>query len=115
MDIYRENDGTVDKTTKNLAVPVHSNDLFNVAAEGLSGQFRAYRGDVGILHDRKTASGTIGGSTGAEIAPAPLYIKAGLNISANLSRDVSRKWKDQNLLRRNLDFFTPGPNTYPNL
>ncbi len=114
LDIYRENDGTVDKTTKNLAVPVHSNDLFNVAAEGLSGQFRAYRGDVGILHDRKTASGTIGGSTGAEIAPAPLYIKAGLNISANLSRDVSRKWKDQNLLRRNLDFFTPGPNTYPN-
>jgi len=55
-NIYREK-----PTLPNIAVPSYTYDVFNISGEGIGGNFRAYRSDIGYVFDHrmKTKDGSI--------------------------------------------------------
>ena len=49
LDFNREKDGIVSKNSSHLPVPIATHDLFTLSGQGIVGQFRPYRTDVGVL------------------------------------------------------------------
>lgn len=90
IDLNREKDGMINSFSPNLAVPHYTYDLFNVAAIGLSGTFRAYRNEVGIIPESDVASVSIGISAGVDLG-APGHV--GANIEPAFSENKSGFWR----------------------
>lgn len=107
LDMSREKDGMITRDVKYLGIPNHLYDLFNMSGEGIGGQFRSFRNDAGLLHDQKTNSGNINGSTGIDFG-AGAYAKFGINFSTTLALSTSQKWKILNKLKRSADFRSSG-------
>ncbi|MBK7964765.1 MAG: hypothetical protein IPK10_05405 [Bacteroidetes bacterium] len=103
LDISREKDAPLHRKSKVLAVPLHTYDVFSVSGEGMNGQFRAYRSDVGILHDKKIASGSHSAGLGVELAGGSIA-HLGANLNATLHKSESYKWKNFNELGFKADF-----------
>ena len=51
MDFNREKDGMLVEESPNLAMPTLTNDIYTLNGQGLSGMFRPYRSDIGIVFD----------------------------------------------------------------
>ncbi|HVK38233.1 MAG TPA: hypothetical protein VNA88_06875, partial [Candidatus Kapabacteria bacterium] len=66
LDFNREKDGTFTEKTPNLPVSNVTYDMFTASGHGVSGMFRPFRGDVGILSDPYQRSGGTGDAGGVE-------------------------------------------------
>ncbi len=109
-DFLRENDGAYTKGIPCLPFPVFTYDQFNVSGEGIGGQFRPYRSDVGILHDKMVSTTSASGSAGIEIG---LGVNAHGGGNGGYTEVVtsSGKWKDDNNMRDFADFEFSKPYT----
>lgn len=87
-----------------LAVPTHAYDVFSISGEGMNRQFRAYRSDVGTLHDKKIASGSISASGGVELAGGAIAHLGARSCNGVLSKSTSNKWKINNKLKFKAEF-----------
>jgi hypothetical protein len=67
LDFNRERDGTLREEMPNLSIPSLTYDVFNVTGHHVAGTFRAYRSDVGAVHDPEVTSEAWGGSLGIEV------------------------------------------------
>lgn len=56
MDFNRENDGIYRPENPDLPLTNLTNDIYNVSGQGVSGSFRAFRGDVGTVSDNHLKS-----------------------------------------------------------
>lgn len=119
-DFNRENDGPYTKLTPNLPVPNHTYDIFSVAGQGVGGMYRAFRNDIGIVHDAgvvslgqaalsdeagvdNTGSSGMSVSFGLEFAVGNLA-KTGVNVTASMSSEQSGLWEKDNNLANALGF-----------
>lgn len=104
-DFKREKDGDYSPGQPNLPIPNQTFDQFNISGAGISGSFRAHRGDAGIVYDNfvKSLGGdkavpAVGGfSVEGEIGAGNL-VKVGLDLKTNNSENTSGIWKDSNPL-----------------
>ncbi|MGB3077338.1 MAG: hypothetical protein WBB36_18570 [Chitinophagales bacterium] len=96
LDFNREKDGPFRESTVALAIPNGTYDLFTLNGEGLGGQFRAYRTDVGIFHDPYVYNSSTGNSFGGELGLGEL-IHGGVDISVNTGTSSSGPWTSDNL------------------
>ena len=103
LDMSRDKDAPLSRDPQLLAVPTHAYDVFSISGEGMNGQFRAYRSDVGILHDKKIASGSISASGGVDLAGGAIA-HLGANCNGVLSKSTSNKWKINNKLKFKAEF-----------
>ena len=53
QDFNREKELCVDRHSKNLPLPVMTNDVYMISGELMTGSFRAYRSDYGHFHDNE--------------------------------------------------------------
>jgi len=90
-DFNREKDGIIRNTTPNLPAPVLTYDYFNVFGQGTGGMFRAYRPEVGYVHEQKRVSSSGGGTLGFNL-PMEEPKKLGINGAINYSESTSGKW-----------------------
>src|SRR6185295_14319397 len=67
MDINREKDIPVNKYSASVAVPFGTEDVFSVQGQGISGQFKPYRNDVGIFHDPSKSTNSSSLDLGVEL------------------------------------------------
>ena len=94
MDINRERDKIIDKETKTLPTPNFTYDTYMVTGQGISGMFRPYRGEVGVLGDNYTKSITKSGTAGVDIAspiPPSLDYHIGINLEYTGGSTVSSR------------------------
>lgn len=84
MDFNREKDGTIRKTTSNLATPFSTPDIYSVTGQGTGGSYRAYRSDVGIFSDPVKYSYTAGQKFGVD-----LNVGGGFDIGADHGTNFS--------------------------
>ncbi|HBH23994.1 MAG TPA: hypothetical protein DDY13_11295 [Cytophagales bacterium] len=96
IDVNRENDGLINEEIPNLPIPSMTYDIFSASGQGFSMMYRAFRNDIGILHDQKLESDSYGGSVGADVAPAASHV--GANLGLNHSLSYSQKWSDNNAM-----------------
>ncbi len=90
-----------------LPQPNFTYDLFSATGQGVSGQFRAYRSDAGILYDSKSMNSSSSTSAGVEIA-ALLAVHGGFDITQCGVLTESEKWTDDNSLKDKVDFISNG-------
>lgn len=93
MDFNRVNDGPVTPNTPIISAPQYDYDIFTVQGEGTGGSIRAYRNDLGFMHDHLTTSRDKNISIGADIAPPGHY---GFNWNTVSAPSTSGNWDDGN-------------------
>lgn len=101
MDMNREKDGMLRKSSPNIGIPHFTADSYTIQGQGVGGMFRAYRNDIGILHDAymKTKSGS--GALGMDVSVGGHF--AG-DFSINFTRNESGKWEDLNFFKGRYGF-----------
>jgi len=103
LDFKREKDGKFTSNKTNLPIPNYTYDVFNVSGSGLSGSFRAHRGDIGVVYDRfvKSLGGdkavpAVGGFSLTGEVGAGNMVKVGIDLKTNNSENTSGLWKQNN-------------------
>jgi hypothetical protein len=91
MDMNREQDGTYTKNRPHLAIPVATNDIYNVQGQGVSGQYQLRRGDIGILGDAYRYNSADDKSGGVDYTIGSEF-KAGADISISSSISTNDRW-----------------------
>jgi len=85
-------------------------DLFSTTGQGISGQFRIMRNDVGLFRGAKTRNGGQSNSLGVEIGIGNAF-HAGADIMTSINEVQSGAWLDNNLMQPRVAF-TKSHNLY---
>ena len=92
MDINRERDKIIHKETKTLPAPNFTYDTYMVTGQGITGMFRPYRGEVGVLGDNYAKSVTKSEEGGIDVAspiPPSIDYHIGINLEYTGGSSVS--------------------------
>lgn len=103
-DFNREKDVPYIQSIANLPITNFTYDLFSVTGQGISGQFRPFRGDVGILYDHECTSTTASGSLGIEFGAVPDLLHGGVQLGLNSSSTTTDRWLGDNDFASNVSF-----------
>lgn len=106
LDFNREQDHGLHDRTTNLPVTNHTFDIFSVAGQGVGGSYRAFRGDIGVVHDHYLDYSNTGNvSPGLELGLGNIVHK-GADIYATFNRVKTGYWKpeDANDTREGLHY-----------
>ncbi|WNJ21549.1 hypothetical protein [Pontibacter sp. G13] len=104
QDFNREKDTPFMKWgTRNLPLANLTYDLFSASGHGIGGQFRAHRGDVGMVHDPLIASESVNGSLGVDFGGGNSF-KFGGSINLNITTSHTGGWKFGNKIFRTARF-----------
>lgn len=103
LDFNRLNDGVYTKYNPVIAMPNYTYDVFSISGQGIGGGFRAYRGDVGSVHDNYTKTRENAASINAEIGGGSL-VEVGVNLNYVHTPTTAGEWRTGNLAREELIF-----------
>lgn len=103
MDFTREKENPVIPESPNLAIPVHTPDLFSFSSQMGAGQFRLYRGGSGAFFDNEVKDDDGVTSLGADLGFGYIF-HAGATLFNQSTKNTTRKWVDNNNYLRNGDF-----------
>jgi hypothetical protein len=95
LDFNREKDVPFLPHLANLPITQFTYDLYNVSGQGVYGQFRPFRGDVGVLYDHQTTNQSTSIDLGVEFG---LFLGAHFGIDGNFctSNTVTDQWTGDN-------------------
>lgn len=112
LDFQRENDGAFSEDTPNLPLSYLTYDLFSVSAQGLQGQFRSHRSDLGLVFDPSVTSTGTSGNGSVEIGAGALA-RGGADLGVGWSNAESGPWtaSGSNLLQDVLGWLGAKPAT----
>lgn len=103
QDYNKEKVAPYHKDKPILPVSYGTFDLFSVSGQGVSGQFRAMRNDIGIFRDPGLTNKSFSASGGLEPGAGNLF-KIGGNLAVGGSTSKVKKWVDRNNLSNKIDF-----------
>lgn len=67
LDFNRVNDGVYTPNSPATGMPIYTYDIFSISGEGTGGTFRAYRNDIGFMHDANTKTKDFAGSLSLDL------------------------------------------------
>jgi hypothetical protein len=103
MDFTREKDNPVIPELPNLAVPVHTPDVYSFSSQAGAGQFRLYRGGTGIFFDNKAADESVSRTLGIDVGIGG-YFHGGVSFYKQTSTSATQKWSNGNNYSKQADF-----------
>jgi len=86
-----------------IAVPGYTYDAFSITGEGTGGMFRAYRGDVGVIHDHFIRTKDNSDRASVDLGVTDL-VHAGIDLNINRAFTQSGPWVEKNLAKSSLNF-----------
>lgn len=95
LDINREKDGSVTVNTTNLPITNYLYDLHAVQGQGVSGQYRPYRSQVGYVYDGYAKDGSFSSSLGVETEVGSAF-HVGFDGDVIFAESHSGIWKEVN-------------------
>ncbi len=101
-DFTREKDNPIIPELPNLAMPIHTPDLFNYNSQKGSGQFRLFRG-TGILGDNQAVDESKNFSLGVD-AGIGWIVHGGVSVYKQDAKTITRKWTKDNEYTKRGDF-----------
>jgi hypothetical protein len=124
LDFNRIQDAAYTKNSTNIGMPAYTYDVFNISGEGTGGAFKAYRGDLGYVHDPHVSTYDNSASLGIEIGVGE-GVHVGGNIDyvytpttvgawdANNTAEPSFAFKDSTGINQSVYFKNPGEKAIP--
>jgi hypothetical protein len=107
MDYNKERGGSYKVEHPMLSPITGTYDLFSASGQGMNGQFRLSRNDIGIFRGQRTLNTSTSLSAGAEIGFGNTNHN-GANLSVMMSQSKGGGWTGGNGLARYLPFNTQG-------
>ena len=113
QDYNIANDVAISKRSKNMGVPMGTNDIFSITGQGIGGTFQAHRNDIGRFYSTKSTSRNAYAPIGAEFGtgvketnPSTAVIHVGVDGPTTVGGgwSYSGKMKNGNELIDDLDF-----------
>ena len=98
LDFNRVNDGALSEIQPYLGWVNHTNDMYNVAAQGVGGSYRLYRNDIPLLHDDYKNANSNGYRAGVELGGGNI-VKGGGNVGFNHNSSQAGFWSVGNALQ----------------
>lgn len=98
-----------DEGTPLMAIPNYEFDVMSVSGQGISGQYRPMRGDLGAVYDHKSGSKSASGSVNLDVSLGDL-LGIGVNFDITRVNTNTSAWDDGNDLYHSLRFY-PEDNT----
>src|SRR5690554_5338067 len=95
LDFNRENESSFTKNTPALPIPYLMYDVFSVSGQGVSGNYRIDRQDIGYVFDPKKTSSSNSFTAGGEAGLGGTF-KAGVDVGTAFTRGSSGVWKEGN-------------------
>lgn len=105
LDFNREKDIVYRETPEvpNIAIPSYTYDLFSISGEGTGGMFRAYRGDIGYVHDPYVTTKDNSDAASIDLGFGNLF-HGGIDINVNHATTTTGAWIDGNPLINSVQF-----------
>ncbi len=103
LDFNRSNDAAYTKHNSVIAIPNYTYDVFSISGQGTGGGFRAYRGDVGSVHDHYVRTRENAAAINAEIGTQDA-VELGLNLNYVHTPNTAGEWQNGNIAREALQF-----------
>jgi hypothetical protein len=103
QDFIREKENPIINELPNLAIPVHTPDIFSYNSQTGSGQFRLYRGGTGIYSDNEVSDISKMESVGFDVGIGA-YAHGGVTKFDQNTVNTTRKWTNENRYLKNGDF-----------
>jgi len=94
-DFNREKDLPFVQHIANLPITNFTYDLFSINGQGIEGQFRPFRGDVGVLYDHECSDQSQSGIVGVELGFTEVSHTA-VELSDNICNTTTDEWKANN-------------------
>lgn len=112
LDFNREKDQPFRKPAKKrgdegtpvMAIPNYDFDLLSVSGQGISGQFRALRGDIGSVYDPQVQSTSGSGSVNIDLSFGG-FVDVGTDFNINVVNTTTSQWVGKNDLHNSLKFY----------
>jgi hypothetical protein len=95
LDYNREKDRTFNKNTTSLPITNNTYDLYNIQGQGISGQYRPYKSQIGYVYDNETTDATEGGNLGLEFG-AGGGVHVGVDATVTLGKSSTSVWENSN-------------------
>ena len=86
-----------------IAVPMYTYDAFSITGEGTGGMFRAYRGDIGFVHDHFIRTKDESNRLSLDIGLGNM-VHGGVDLNINRAFTQNGPWLGENTLRNVIDF-----------
>lgn len=103
LDFNRTNDGVYTKSNPVIAIPHYTYDVFSISGQGTGGGFRAYRGDIGSIHDPYVRTRENAASVDLEFGAREIA-ELGVNLNYVHTPTTAGEWRTGNLARNELQF-----------
>ena len=103
QDFIREKENPAIPELPNLAMPIHTPDIFSYNSQTGSGQFRLYRGGTGIFYDNKAVDRSTTRTFGADIGWG-FGAHFGVTAFEQFTQNTTQKWTKDNQYLKNGDF-----------
>lgn len=107
LDFNRIQDGVYTRTSPIIGMPTYTYDIFNISGEGVGGSFRAYRADLGYVHDPQVDTREDAGSIGVEVGVGNGF-HAGGNLQYVYTPTSAGEWSGSNTAIPAFAFKQPG-------
>ena len=112
LDFNREKDQGYNEYTTNMPVTSHTYDIFSVQGEGVSGTYRPFRTDVGIVGDNESNSDVVspdlalnGGFTAVDVATLT-DVKLGIDFKYVQSDASAGRWQHPGVQQKRAPYDT---------
>jgi len=90
-------------TVPHIAVPFYTYDAFSITGEGTGGMFRAYRGDIGYVHDHFIRTKDASDRLSVDVGVSSL-VHAGADLNLTRAFTQTGAWLDQNTMQKVISF-----------
>ncbi|BAV07630.1 PA14 domain-containing protein [Filimonas lacunae] len=86
-----------------IAIPSYTYDVFSVSGEGVGGSFRAYRGDIGYIHDHYMKTNDASDRVSVDVGVGTLF-HGGVDVNSNRSYTETGAWVTDNPITQTAAF-----------
>jgi hypothetical protein len=93
----------------NIAVPSYTYDVFSMTGEGTGGTFRAYRSDIGFVHDHYMKTRDASDNFSADLGFGDMW-HVGVDFNYTRSYTQTGAWVEENPLASTVAFTQPDKN-----
>ncbi len=97
LDFNREKDGGVSVNTTNLPITNYTYDIYSVQGQGVGGQYRPFRNQVGYVYDPFVKDLSMSGTLGLEFGVGNA-VHNGADFEASIINGQSGRWTDNNFI-----------------
>ncbi len=104
MDFIREKENPIIPELPNLAIPIHTPDLYSYSSQTGGGQFRLYRGGTGAFFDNQADDQSSNSTVGGDLGFGPTGWHAGVTFFKQDIHNTTHKWVNDNYFLPQNDF-----------